>query len=81
MKGLGFKITKIWAFVAEHGDDDEGIIAFEHQGTMYPMIAADQKRLVDFKPIAKNFSDKLNIKVKCVEFTTRQEIETYEPDQ
>jgi len=59
----GFKITKIYAFIAtDPMDGDEGVIAFQNDdGPMMPMIGADMTRLNDLRVIADQIAENANI--------------------
>lgn len=81
MSGLGFRIDEIWAFVAVHGDTDEGIIgAMMPNGQWIPFIAADQTRLEQLIPIARQQARENNIAVRLVKFSSRELVETFHPD-
>jgi hypothetical protein len=51
--GVGFRIERVWAFLAVGDDDDEGIMAAHIGGTWMPLIAADRDRLESLRPYAE----------------------------
>lgn len=78
MKGLGYKITELYAFVADHdGNGDEGIISIEIGGIAMPLIGADKTRVELLRHYAKQATAMDGTKaVKLVKFSHREELET-----
>lgn len=77
----GFVIKDIWAFVAvDPKDGDEGICSFQmFDGDVHwPLVAADQTRVEQWRPIAQGIAKQAGVEVKLVRFTTRVEVESYE---
>jgi len=66
----GFKITKIYAFIAtDPMDGDEGVIAFQNDdGPMMPMIGADMTRVNDLRVIADKIVEDAGIDYKIKYF-------------
>ena len=55
--GLGFRIERLWAFLAQgEGCDDEGVVAFSTANGMMPMVCADQDRVDSLRPMAEKLS-------------------------
>jgi hypothetical protein len=76
--GLGFRIERIWAFITIHDDGDEGVTSFRlPDGTLMPMIAADEARLHQLRPIAERLS-RSGKPIVLVRFDQRVEIERFE---
>lgn len=74
---MGFEIKSIWAFVAIHpGDEDEGVTACKIGDQWMPLIAADEKRLKDLRPMAQLIARETKIDIKLVRFDVRTELET-----
>jgi hypothetical protein len=76
----GFRIEKLWAFVAvDPADTNEGIVAMENRGITMPLIASDRVRLAELRPYAQRVATQLGVVVKLVEFAGRLELETLHP--
>lgn len=76
-----FVIKDIWAFIAIDPDDgDESVVGARIGGNMLPMIAADEKRLDQLRPIAHGMALAMGIEIKLVRFTARVDEESYPPD-
>lgn len=77
------EIKFMYAFVSvDPEDENEGIIAefFPHLHAWLPLVAADDARVEQFKPIAKRIAQRLAHPVRLVKFTTREVIEEYTKD-
>jgi hypothetical protein len=75
--GLGFRIEHIWAFVSQgEGDEDEGVCGVQLGGTFYPMIAADEDRVEQFRAHAERIARETGRTIKLVRFDERVELET-----
>lgn len=76
----GFRIKSISAFISvDPNDGDEGIIGTRApDGSMMPMIAADEDRLNSLRPIAEQMAAHLPHEVKLVRFTNREDVEVIE---
>lgn len=70
-----FRINHIWAFLAVDDDDEEGVAGAMINGTMMPLIAANEARLHDLRAYAENIAFHSGLPIKLVKFTTREEIE------
>lgn len=79
MNGVGFIITEIWAYLAEHGDGDEGVLGVNIHGRMVPLIAADRRRLDELRPHAEMAAGHSGLPVKLVKFTNRIDVESIDP--
>jgi hypothetical protein len=74
------KIEHIWAFVSfDECDQSEGVIGVTMNGTMMPLIAADENRLRSLRPIAFKVAIMHGITVKLIKFSSREEVETIAP--
>lgn len=78
--GLGFRIERIWAFLAVHEDGDEGLCGAPLPGTPYPMpmIAADGDRLNSLIPIATDLSTMFDGSIELARFDRRTNIEIFD---
>jgi hypothetical protein len=73
------RIDHIWAFVS-FDDGGEGVCAAPMGGLgMVPLIAADPARVESLKPIAAHIAKSFGKPVRLVKFTSREEIEVYQP--
>jgi hypothetical protein len=73
------RIEHVWAFLSVD-DGGEGVCAAPMGGLgMVPLIAADEARLESLKPIAAHIAKMFGKPVRLVKFTTREEVEVFEP--
>lgn len=77
----GFRITSLWAFTMVGPDDEEGIIgAYNVElGAMMPLIASDQVRLQDYRPLAQEIANAAQRPVQLRKFVLSRNLETIEP--
>lgn len=77
------RIDQLWAFVSvDPNDSTEGVCAFRQpDGTMLPLVAADEARLVLLRPIAQNIARLSGMKLKLIRLTTREDLEDIEPGE
>lgn len=68
-------IDHLWAFIASD-ESGEGLAATQIGYTWYPLIAADDERLIDVKAMAQAMRA-AGMKIKMVKFTVRQEIDIW----
>jgi hypothetical protein len=71
-----FRITENYAFVFKGDDGDEGVPAFLGPNNMvYPMIAADVRRLKDLIPMAEEFmKDKPGRVMRLLKFSNPEQV-------
>lgn len=72
------RIDNIWAFLSLD-DGGEGVCAAPLGGMTVPLIAADKRRLDILKPIARVLAHKFAKPVRLAKFTTREDVEIYQP--
>lgn len=77
--GVGFRIQHLWAYLAIHGDGDEGVMGLSAGGLMLPMIAADQTRLRQLEPEAKRLVALGGIPAVLAQFGSRTDLERIDP--
>ncbi len=75
------KITEMYAFIAEEGPEDEGIIAMIVGDKWMPMLGADMKRMESLRPIAQNVATITGKKIILAKFTTRTNMEEIKPSK
>jgi hypothetical protein len=68
MSGVGFRITRLWAYIAIHSDGDEGVIGVMNRGEWLPLVAADRTRLDALRPYAEDVAAKSGMTVRLVRF-------------
>lgn len=78
--GVGFRIDSVWAFLAVHGDGDEGIVGINTPTGWLPAVAADQERLHQLKPLMERMASAAGQRIRLVKFHTREEVEEYGPE-
>lgn len=71
------KMERLYAFVVEEPNGEEGIMAFMDpaQQRWMPMIGSELSMVEELKEGAKAMAEKLNKTVKLISFTKRQDIE------
>jgi hypothetical protein len=76
-------VDTVYAFVVrDPRDDTEGIPAFLSKGgTPMPMIGADKERIESLRPIAQEIADASGVALTLCHFTTREDVETIEPNK
>jgi len=73
-----FKITSLWAFVADDPEQGEGLVAYsssEMGGAVLPAIGADQTRVEDLLPMMSDLAKQVSFPITLVQFTVREDIE------
>lgn len=75
------RIDNIWAFLSLD-DGGEGVCAAPLAPGMMtvPMIAADKARLESLKPLARKLASLFKKPVRLAKFTTREDVEIYQPE-
>lgn len=70
------RINAIWAFVSvDAKDGNEGLCAAPVGGMLMPLIAADEARLKNLRPLAEQLARMSGMTIKLVKFETRTEVE------
>ena len=75
------KIGELFAFIAEEGPEDEGIVAMMVGDKWMPMLGADMKRIESLRPIAQKIATIHGQKIILAKFTTRTNIEEIKPSK
>ena len=73
------KITELYAFIAEEGPEDEGIVAMTVGDMLMPMVGADMDRVESLRPIAENIARIYSQKIILAKFTIRTDLEEITP--
>jgi hypothetical protein len=72
------RIDHIWAFVSvDANDGNEGVVAAPLGGMLMPMIAADDARLQELRPLAAMIAQATGTKIRLIKFNLREEIEEF----
>lgn len=74
MSGVGFRIEELWAFLAVHANDDEGIVGVHGQMGWVPAIAADKKRLDGLRPQIEFIAQETGQEIVLVNFSVRTDL-------
>ncbi len=79
--GRGFRIERLFAFVAVHDDGDESVVAVPigPGGSLMPLVGADEARLADLRPLAERAARMLRKPVRLVWFETRRDGDLLQP--
>lgn len=79
-------IQRLWAYLmpapivdADLGDVEEAVAQVTIAGVMYPLIAADEERLEQLRPIAQRLAAEQNVRIRLVCFECRVELEEVVP--
>lgn len=73
------RIEHMWAFLSSDPGGEGVCAAPIGPFGIVPMIAADDNRVASLKPTARIIASRAGKPVQLVKFTTREDIETYEP--
>ena len=78
---MSFRISHVYAFISlDPATDEEGVCGFMGaDGVMWPMVAANEERLTQPRPIAHMIAQRTGRPVTLVRFTTREEMESVTP--
>lgn len=69
------KITELYAFIAEEGPDDEGVVAMKLGDTWLPMVGGDMNRMESLRPVATEIADRTGQRITLAKFSTRTDVE------
>lgn len=73
------KITELWAFISLAPDGDEGVCCFSAGPMVYPMVAADQERVDQLRPIAQRLANESGTKIQLRRFRNLVKEESFAP--
>lgn len=73
------KILRLYAYLAEEGPDDEGVVAMKVGDTWVPMMGADMKRMESLRDIAQGISTATGKKIILAKFQARTDYEVIRP--
>jgi len=78
---MSFRISHLYAFISrDPATDEEGVCGFMGaDGVMWPMVAANEERLTQLRPLARWIAQRSGRPVTLVRFTTRHEMESVAP--
>ena len=78
---MSFRISHVYAFISrDPATDEEGVCGFMGaDGVMWPMVAANEERLTQLRPLARWVAQRTGRPVTLARFTTREEMESYTP--
>ena len=78
---MSFRISHVYAFISlDPATDEEGVCGFmSPDGVMWPMVAANEERLTQLRPLARAIAQRTGRPVTLARFTTREEMESYTP--
>lgn len=66
------EMKQIYAFVATDEEGVEGIVAFEHNGLMMPMVCTDLKRVDMLMCVASSIARDKNIQISIFKFSHKE---------
>lgn len=70
-------IEKLYAWVAEEDDGQQGVIAFIcHDGVHLPLIGADMARIESFRSYVEQLAHEHKKKIFLMEFSAKKTLET-----
>lgn len=68
------KIEVIYAFIAEEGPNDEGVVAAKIGGVWMPLVCADMERVESVEPLAKRIAQATKQKITLAKFEKRTDL-------
>ena len=69
------RIEQMYAFIAEEGPDDEGVIGMNTRLGWMPLVGADMARVKSLRQMALQVAREAGKPVKLLRFTRREELE------
>lgn len=76
--GNGFYIERLWAFLAVHGDGDEGVVGLPLPGGgSIAAVAADWHRVESLKPMVEQLAKMTGLPMTLARFDRRTDVETF----
>ena len=69
------KINELYAFIAEEGIDDEGVVAMKLESNWLPMVGSDMDRMISLKPIATKIANLTGKNITLAKFSIRTDME------
>jgi hypothetical protein len=73
---MPLKIEKIYAWIAEEDDGQQGVIAFlAPTGMQFPLVGADKTLMESFKSYAEDIAKQHQKKIFFMEFSTKKILE------
>lgn len=76
-------IQRLWAYLmptpGDEGDVEEAVAQVTISGLVYPLIAADEARLEQLRPIAQRLAAEQHVTLRLVCFECRAELEEVTP--
>lgn len=80
MKGQ-FRIDTMYAYICTDLDGSEGVPALNpnKDGVVMPLMGAGMDRMLSLRPYAVHIAKTMGRKVTLCKFTTREEVEVFEP--
>lgn len=80
MSAEPFKIGAIHAYIADNGDEGEGVIGAMMGIVFIPFVAADKQRLEALRPEAQRIANETGKPVKLIRLSVREDLETITPN-
>lgn len=77
--GIGKRIDEMYAFVAVHDDQDEGVMGMPTAQGWLPMVGADMARMESLKDLAKVLAQRSGKRIRLLRFSVREELEVFDP--
>lgn len=74
-----FRIRVLYAFLSVGPDGDEGVAAFIAPHGWMPMVAANEERLTQLRPIAQQLATLSGQMIRLVRFEDRIPVEEIQP--
>jgi hypothetical protein len=68
------RIEHIWAFLSVD-EGGEGVVSMTTKFGHMPMVAADEMRVKQLRPIAQAVAAQTGVRIRLVKFTVREEVE------
>lgn len=79
MANSGFRVTELYAFLVVDPDGDEAVPAVRFGDVCMPLVAADEVRLRELRPLAEQAATAGGRPVQLARFEARHDMETIQP--
>jgi hypothetical protein len=77
---VNFRIETLHAFVSVDPDDgDEGVIAMMRNGQWIPLVAADERRLEQYRRFAQEIAQMSGRSIRVLRFEVRVDLDLITP--
>lgn len=73
------RIDEMFAFVADEGGGDEGVVATHTGAGWMPLVGADMNRVDSLRPLAEELARITGREIRLIKFTNREDLDVLSP--